>query len=121
MRAVTLFALLLPAPALGQSAPAPQPGRYAITLAECRSGEIFLTLAKDRLDLPVLSCTGLAFTPEAPGGGDLARWSVSARTCTAEGEDKPAPKRFRIEARGTALRILWADGTKSAWMARCGR
>ncbi|MCZ8185271.1 MAG: hypothetical protein O9308_02735 [Beijerinckiaceae bacterium] len=122
MRALTLLALLLPVvPALGQTAPAPAPGRYALTQAECRSGEIFLTLAKDRLDLPVLSCTGLAFTPEASGGGDRERWSVSAKACTAEGEEKPAPKRFRLEARGTALRILWADGTNSAWMARCGR
>ncbi len=107
--------------AAAQPAPAPQPGRYALSLAECRAGDIFLTLGKDRLDLPVMSCTGLAFTAEAAGGGDVARWLVAAKQCNAEGGGKPGPQRFHLEARGTSLQILWADGTKSARMTRCSR
>lgn len=124
MRAlVPAFLLLGPglSAAAAQPAPAPQPGRYALSLAECRAGDIFLTLGKDRLDLPVMSCMGLAFTPEPAGGGDVARWQVAARQCNAEGGGKPGPQRFRLEARGTSLQILWADGTKSARMARCSR
>lgn len=108
------------APAQAEPSPAPMPGRYALARTECQAGQTFLTLAKDRLNLPVMSCTGLSFQPETAGPGDRAGWHVAAKRCVAEGEGKPGPRRFRIEAQGTALRIHWADGTRSALMARCG-
>jgi hypothetical protein len=107
------------APASTEPAPRPLSGRYALDLPACRAGDNFLTLGPDRLDLPVFSCQGLTFTPET-AAGDRVLWSVSARRCEGE-EGAPGPRRFRIEANGATLRILWPDGTKSAPLRRCGR
>ncbi len=125
MRGLTAFAApvlalhVMAAPASAEQAPRPLSGRYALDLPACRAGDNFLTLGPDRLDLPVFSCQGLTFTPET-AAGDRVLWSVSARRCEGE-EGAPGPRRFRIEASGATLRILWPDGTKSAPLRRCGR
>lgn len=120
LRALLLSCLIAsPAFAASEAAPRPQAGRYALHAEACKASDIFMTLAEDRLDLPVFSCTGLSFKPVS-AGGDRAMWEVAGKRCEGE-EGKPGPQRFRIEAMGTALRIHWADGSKSAPLRRCGR
>lgn len=111
---------LRPALAAGEQAPRPPAGRYALHAEACKANDIFMTLAADKLDLPVFSCTGLDFRPAGSGPGDRAIWDVTGKRCQGE-ENATGPQRFRIEASGTALRIHWKDGSKSAPLARCGR
>ncbi|HRE20881.1 MAG TPA: hypothetical protein PKW21_07595 [Rhabdaerophilum sp.] len=116
--ALPLLATVLPA--LVATADARPPGgRYALHREACAANDIFLTLKGDRLDLPVFSCTGLTFTARGAGGGDAAAWNVAAKRCEGE-EGKPGPQKFAIEMRGTSMRILWANGDRSAPLQRCG-
>lgn len=116
--AFPLLAATLPALAATPDA-RPPGGRYALHREACAAKDIFLTLKDDRLDLPVFSCTGLTFTPRGRGPGDSASWVVSAKRCEGE-EGKPGPQKFVIEMRGTSMRILWANGDRSAPLQRCG-
>ncbi len=117
--ALPLLAGTLPALAAAPDA-RPIGGRYALHREACAANDIFLTLKGDRLDLPVFSCTGLAFKPRTGGSGDSASWAVSAKRCEGE-EGKPGPQKFAIEMRGTSMRILWPNGDKSALLIRCGQ
>lgn len=121
MRAILLVGLLGITPAFAASEPAARPsnGRFALHAEACKANDIFLTLKDDRIDLPVFSCTGLAFKPVS-ARGDTAVWDVAAKHCEGE-EGKPGPQRFKLEAKGTSLRILWSDGAKSAPLIRCGK
>lgn len=110
---------LLATPAWAQEA-RPLEGRYALHREACAANDIFLTLRGDRMDLPVFSCTGLSVTPRKAAGGDRAVWDVTGTRCEGE-EGQPGPQRFALEARGTALRILWPNGDKSAPLLRCGK
>lgn len=116
---LTLLALSAPAIAAGGQAPVPQPGRYALDAAACKANDIFLTLTADRLDLPVFSCIGLEYDQQSVRG-DTAIWAVRGRKCQGEQAARPGPQRFRIEAQGTSLQILWPNGERSARMLRCG-
>jgi hypothetical protein len=116
---VFLFAVSS-AQAAGGAPPAPATGRYALDAAACKAGDIFLTLTTSRLDLPVLSCLGLAFD-QISKTGDKAVWAVQAPKCVGEGSEKATPKRFLLETGGRTLRIDWLDGTKSALLTRCGK
>ena len=99
--------------------PRPLPGRYALHAEACAAKDIFLALNADRIDLPGFSCTGLTFKAEK-SSGDRALWAVAGQHCVGE-EGAPVPRRFRLEARGTSLRVLWPDGALSAPLMRCGR
>lgn len=110
--------LILPATAQ-QAEKRPLEGRYALHREACAANDIFLKLKGDHIDLPVFSCTGLAFRPRKAGPGDSAIWDVSGKRCEGEG-GKPGPQRFALEARGTSLRILWPNGDRSAPLMRCG-
>lgn len=119
MRALLILPLLA-APALAQQPSArPLEGRYALHREACAANDIFLTLRGDKMDLPVFSCTGLSFKARK-GAGDSAIWDVAAQRCEGE-ESTPGPQKFALQAQGSALRILWANGDKSAPLQRCGK
>lgn len=119
MRALLILPFLA-APAFAQQ-PAARPleGRYALHREACAANDIFMSYRGDGMDLPVLSCTGLSFKPRK-ANGDSAIWDVAAKRCAGE-DGKPGPQKFALQAQGTALRILWANGDKSAPLQRCGK
>ncbi|MCA0399215.1 MAG: hypothetical protein LCH38_00190 [Proteobacteria bacterium] len=117
--ALVLFLVTSPAMASGGAEPRPPEGRYALHGQACKANDIFLTLKGDRMDLPVFSCQGLGFKV-IETRGDGALWAVKGKRCQGE-EAPPGPQDFKLEARGTSLRILWADGSRSAPLMRCGR
>jgi hypothetical protein len=107
--------------ALGQASlsGASPAGRYAFEAAECRSGQFFATITDTRIDLPTLSCTGVAYDQTEAGGG-TAMWQVNAKACVEEGQTRGKPMRFRISrAANGAIRFHWPDGTASGRMMRC--
>ena len=111
----------LAAPALSQVSvrqTKPPEGRYALDASSCRIKDYFLTLTKDRLDLPVFSCVGLSFNQTRSSGG-TATWQVDGKRCQGEHAGTPGPKRFQFEAGATSLRIFWPDGSRSAAFVKC--
>jgi hypothetical protein len=123
-RAILAFllglALSAPAAAQGSAAPPKPPeGRYALDAASCRIKDYFVTLTKDRLDLPVFSCIGLSYNQTRNSGG-LITWQVDGRRCQGEHAGSPGPKRFGFESSATSLRIFWPDGSRSAAFVKCG-
>ena len=99
--------------------PAPPTGVYALDADSCKVKDYFLTLRKDRLDLPVFSCIGLAWDQLRDASGTTT-WQVDGTRCQGEHAGRPGPKRFRIENTATSARIFWPDGTRSAAFLRCG-
>jgi hypothetical protein len=113
------LALAAPAAAQGSAAPPKPPeGRYALDAASCRIKDYFVTLTKDRLDLPVFSCIGLSYNQTRHSGGVTA-WQVDGRRCQGEHAGSPGPKRFQLESSATSLRIFWPDGSRSAAFLKC--
>lgn len=113
------FGLATPASAQGSGAPQrPPEGRYALDAASCRIKDYFVTLTKDRLDLPVFSCIGLSYNQTRASGGVTA-WQVDGKRCQGEHAGTPGPKRFQIESSATSLRIFWPDGSRSAAFLKC--
>jgi hypothetical protein len=113
------LALAAPAFAQGSGAPPKPPeGRYALDASSCRIKDYFVTLTKDRLDLPVFSCIGLSYNQTGASGGTV-RWQVDGRRCQGEHAGTPGPKRFQFESSATSLRIFWPDGSRSAAFVKC--
>jgi hypothetical protein len=118
---VVSCSLALGAHAMAQgsaSPPKPPEGRYALDAPSCRIKDYFLTLTKDRLDLPVFSCVGLSFNQTRSSGGTTT-WQVDGKRCHGEHAGTPGPKRFQFEAGATSLRIFWPDGSRSAAFVKC--
>ena len=119
-RALLLLATLAPMAAWAAPLPPSPTGRYALDAAACRARDIFATIAKDRIDLPVLTCRGVVYDLASDKGG-VRLWKVRATRCAAEaGAGKP-PRAFRLEQKAGRLRFLWADGTAGAPLVRCGK
>lgn len=113
--------LTLATPAFSQASlqqSKPPEGRYALDAPSCRIKDYFLTLTKDRLDLPVFSCVGLSFNQTRSSGGTTT-WQVDGKRCQGEHAGTPGPKRFQLESSATNLRIFWPDGSRSAAFLKC--
>lgn len=113
------LSLATPASAQGSGAPPrPPEGRYALDAQSCRIKDYFVTLTKDRLDLPVFSCIGLSYNQTRSSGG-VTGWQVDGKRCQGEHAGSPGPKRFQLESSATSLRIFWPDGSRSAAFVKC--
>jgi hypothetical protein len=93
-------------------------GRYALTAADCKAGDIFATVTERLLALPTYACKGVEYDQTESKGG-RALYSVTAKSCVGE-EGRAKPDRFTLAVESETLQILWSDGTKSARLARCG-
>lgn len=120
MKRLTAMLLLIATPAQAQSSlSAAMPyGRYGLDAASCRAGDIFATVTTKRIDLPVMSCTGLDIDQTLSSGG-TALWSVTAKSCIAEGQTRGRAQTFQLERGDKGLRLLWPNGDKGGWLTRC--
>ncbi len=98
----------------------PPAGRYALDNAACKAEDYFVTLSEDAITLPTLGCKGVSYDQTENKAG-RAVYAVTARSCLGEEPGQPRKESFTLVLEAPGLRILWADGTKSAVFTRCGK
>jgi hypothetical protein len=114
-----LFAAMAAAPAFAASIDKDTPaGRYATDASACKAKDYFVTITASEAILPTFSCKGVSYDQTENKGG-RAVYKASAAACMGEESVKPRKESFSLVVDAAGLRILWADGTKSAVFTRC--
>jgi hypothetical protein len=114
-----LFLSLAAAPALAASVDKDSPvGRYALDAAACKAKDYFVTLTETEARLPTFGCKGVDYDQTENKGG-RAVYKATATSCVGEESAKSRKETFTLVLDAAGLRILWADGTKSAVFTRC--